>query len=116
MKGNAECERWYREDYLVRYPSPPHNKRPLEADAKENGFRLAKLRELQQRGAVLAQGAGRIIMTQSNTISSIQGGRERPEDILGRSRTVWQHYSTLFRGTKEAFEFGGSITYLQKER
>ncbi len=50
MKENPEHERWYREDYLVRYLSPPRNKEFLtEDECREHGFRLVERKVMPTR-------------------------------------------------------------------
>src|ERR687898_1005074 len=58
MKENPEHERWYREDYLARYPSPPRNKERLtEDECRKHGLRLVERERYTHEVSFLCRGA-----------------------------------------------------------
>lgn len=114
MQGNAGFERWYREDYLPRYPSPPRDRRPLtQADVLGYGFRLAGREGYENEVRFSVCGLAHYLTTQSNVISAVEDGGQHRERAL---RWLTDCLAPLFGRTEEVFEFGGYIVYLQKER
>lgn len=111
MKESPGFERWYREEWQ-RYPSPPRDRTPVTEDqARRHGFRLAGRQEYSNEATFSLPELADYLMSQSNVISAIREGRERPEPLRERLKTS---LSGLFREPEETFEFSGYIVYLQR--
>ena len=82
MKENPEHERWYREDYLARYPSPPRNKEPLtEDECRKHGLRLVERERYTNEVSFSAEELTSYLMTQSNVVVAIESGAESLESL-----------------------------------
>jgi SAM-dependent methyltransferase len=82
MKENPKHERWYREDYLVRYPSPTpqrgasHGRRVPQARAS------ALERETYTNEVPFsAEELASYLMTQSNVTATVEDEGESPESV-----------------------------------
>lgn len=112
IKSEANFERWYFGEHLVRYPSPPRNRRLLtETTAARHGFRLAQHENYTNEVRFSMREMTDYLMTQSNVSQALQTRDERPENVHDR---LLASVEKLFRYPEEIFEFGGYITYLQK--
>jgi SAM-dependent methyltransferase len=112
MKENPDYERWNRESYLTRYPSPPRNRQPLtDADAEGFGFHFAKREEFKNDIPFTIDQLVAYLMTQSNVIAALEGGKETLESVQ-----AWLADSLrpLFSRPTRTFLFGGDIWYLQR--
>ncbi|HKZ27314.1 MAG TPA: class I SAM-dependent methyltransferase [Rubrobacteraceae bacterium] len=111
MKENPKHERWYREDYLARYPSPPRNKEPLtEDECRKHGLRLVEKERYTNEVSFSVEELTGYLMTQSNVVGAIESGAESLESV--RTWLV-SSLTPMFRGPRETFRFGGVIEYLQ---
>ena len=111
MKENPEHERWYREDYLVRYPSPPRNKKPLTDDeCRKHGLRLVARESYTNEVSFSVEELASYLMTQSNVTAAVEDGAESPESV--RAWLV-ESVAPMFGEPRGTFRFGGAIEYLQ---
>lgn len=111
MKENPKHERWYREDYLARYPSPPRNKEPLtEDECRKHGLRLVEKERYTNEVSFSIEELTGYLMTQSNVVGAIESGAESLESVH-----TWlvSSLTPMFRGPRGTFRFGGVIEYLQ---
>ena len=111
MKENPKHERWYREDYLARYPSPPRNKEPLtEDECRKHGLQLVERESYTNEVSFSVEELTSYLMTQSNVVGAIESGAERLESVH-----TWlvSSLTSMFRGPRGTFRFGGVIEYLQ---
>ena len=111
MKENPEHERWYREDYLARYPSPPRNKGPLtEDECRKHGLRLVERERYTNEVSFSAEELTSYLMTQSNVVVAIESGAESLESV----RTwLTSSLAPMVRRPRGTFLFGGVIEYLR---
>ena len=74
MSGNADFEKWNRDHYLARYPTPPRNDR-LPADFDSSEYRLAACSsdEFIHEVEFTAEQLVRYLLTQTNVISAVEG-------------------------------------------
>lgn len=111
MKENSEHERWYREDYLARYPSPPRNKEPLtEDECREHGFRFVERESYANEVSFSVEELASYLMTQSNVVAAVESGAESSESVH-----AWlvSSLTPMFRRPRGTFRFDGVIEYLQ---
>ena len=111
MKENPEHERWYREDYLARYPSPPRNTGPLtEDECRKHGLRLVERERYTNEVSFSAEELTSYLMTQSNVVVAIESGAESLEN----ARTwLTSSLAPMVRRPRGTFLFGGVIEYLR---
>jgi SAM-dependent methyltransferase len=112
MKENPEHERWYREDYLARYPSPSRNKEPLTEDAcQEHGFRLVERESYANEVSFSVEElVASYLMTQSNVVAAVESGAESLESVH-----AWLvgSLTPMFGEPRGTFRFDGIIEYLR---
>jgi SAM-dependent methyltransferase len=111
MKENPKHERWYRENYLVRYPSPPRKGEPLTDDeCRKHGLRLVERESYANEVSFSAEELASYLMTQSNVTAAIEDRAESPESVR-----TWliSSLSPMFEWPRGTFRFGGVIDYLQ---
>jgi hypothetical protein len=111
MKENPEHERWYREDYLARYPSPPRNEEPFtEDECRKHGLRLVERERYTNEVSFSAEELTSYLMTQSNVVVAIESGAESLE-----SARTWltSSLASMFRRPRGTFLFGGVIEYFR---
>jgi SAM-dependent methyltransferase len=112
MQGNPAFERWFREEYISRYPSPPRNYQPFtEADASALGFEFVAREEYTNDVAFDLEAFAAYLMTQSNVIAAVEEGSESAEAVQTWLLTALQ---PLFPQPTASFEFGGPLWYLRK--
>lgn len=112
MIENAAFHRWYKE-YLERYPSPPRAKITFTAGSTNPyGFRILKEERYENTIRFSVEGLTDYLVTQSNVIAVVEGGREDIEEARSWLREVIR---SMFRCAKEEeFLFHAPIWYLQR--
>lgn len=114
MKGNPEYAFWNQNRYLARYPSPPRDRQPLEAEsAQTHGFTLMGEDSYENEVEMSAESLANYLSTQSNMIAAIESGSEGEQAAISWLKG---ELAKLFRLPKEVLLFKGSITYLRKSR
>jgi len=112
MNGNPEYERWNREHYLSRYPTPPRNHSPFtKRDAAGFGFDFISTENYYNDVDFSMEALACYLSTQSNMIASIESGRETAQEAL-----AWlnSQLAPFFSREMETFPFAGSIWFLRK--
>ncbi len=111
MKENPKHERWYREDYLVRYPSPPRKGEPLTDDEyRKHGLRLVERDSYTNEVSFSAEELASYLMTQSNVTATVEDEGESSESVRG---WLVESVAPMFESPRGTFRFGGAIEYLQ---
>jgi ubiquinone/menaquinone biosynthesis C-methylase UbiE len=111
MKENPRHERWYRENYLVRYPSPPRNKEPLTDDeCRSHGLRLVEWESYTNEVSFSAEELASYLMTQSNVTAAVEDEGENPESVR---EWLVESVAPMFGKPRGTFRFSGTIEYLQ---
>lgn len=112
-EGDAAFMRWHRESYLEKYPSPPRAWVSLDAEeTAHEGFRLLAHESLPNEIGFTPEGLTDYLLTQSNVIAAVEGGREE----IGEARR-WMKggVEPLFGGAPEvSFLFHAPVWYLQR--
>ena len=114
MEGAPAFNAWIRGMYLSRFPTPPRPRTTFGPDeAARHGFRFAG-QELYQNPVVFsAERRVDYLVTQTNVIAAVEGGREPLADVRQWLR---EGVEPLFADRPEAsFPFSGPIWYLQKQ-
>ena len=101
MEGNPKHERWYRENYLVRYPSLPRKGELLTDDeCRNHGLRLVERESYTNEVSFSAEGLTSYLMTQSNVTAAVEDGGESSESV----RTwLTSSLSPMFEGREALF-------------
>ena len=113
MAEGTEFQEWHREEYLVRYPSPPRAEIKFTAEnAEAYGFRLIREEWHTHIVSFTPERLVDYLVTQSNVIAAVEGGKEEIEE----ARTgLLQGVRPIFGNAKEKeFSFNAPIWYLQR--
>jgi SAM-dependent methyltransferase len=113
MTESPELRRWYAEKYLRRYPPPPRAELKFEADeVAKHGFRLLA-EDWRGHTVVLSkESLVEYLLTQSNVIAAVEGGREELEDARAR---LLEGLGPVFGDAREKeFLFDSPVWYLQR--
>jgi SAM-dependent methyltransferase len=111
MKENPKHKRWYRENYLVRYPSPPRDNEPLTDDeCRNHGLRLVEREIYTNKVSFSAEELASYLMTQSNVTAAVEDEGENPESVR---EWLVESLAPMFGKPRGTFRFGGAIEYLQ---
>jgi SAM-dependent methyltransferase len=111
MRENPTFERWSREVYLARYPTPPRHQQPLtDAEAMAAGFSVVTREHYTNDVVFTAPALAAYLMTQSNIIAALEEGAEDGDAIRAWLLT---ELAPLFPSERATFPFGGPIWLLQ---
>jgi len=113
IKGNDKYEKWNREEYLVRYPTPPRNNRPLaDFGASANGLQSSGYDQFIHEVEFTPEQLVSYLLTQTNVISPVEMGRE---DLQSVAHWLLKSVQPLFRGATELFQFTCEIRFLKRD-
>lgn len=113
MEGDPSFQHWFSKIYLNRYPSPPRNRTPFEADeARTFGFQFETRDVYENRVSFTREQLIRYLSTQSNLIAAIEGGAESLSDIEHRLHAELAAWFP--ENVEREFVFDGTIWFLQK--
>jgi SAM-dependent methyltransferase len=114
MLGNPEFRSWYREVFLERYPIPSRAEITFTAeDTRPYGFDLLRVEWHEHMVAFTLRGLEDYLVTQSNVIAIVEGGKE---DIEETRKWLAKRVKLMFGGAiKKEFIFNTPIWYLQLE-
>lgn len=111
MKENVEFKHWYRDHYLIHYPSPPRNNHSFtDEEAENHGFRFVERQEYTNDILFLVEELAGYLETQSNVIAAVEAGKESLEEI---HEWLVDSLTLLFGGSRATLEFGGYIWCLE---
>ncbi|KAM3113267.1 class I SAM-dependent methyltransferase [Phormidesmis sp. 146-33] len=111
MVSSLEFYRWFKTEYLVKYPTPP---RGMTTFAPENinpyGFHFIKEEQYENAIRFSLERLVDYLVTQSNVIAIVEGGRETIEETK-----TWlvEAIKPMFSSVEEEFLFSASIWYMQ---
>lgn len=113
-QGDEAFPRWHRESYLGRYPSPQRAWTNLTAeDAAREGFRLLAHESLPNEIGFTVEGLADFLLTQSNVIAAVEGGREGAREAR---RWIVETVGPLFGGDGEKpFLFHAPVWYMERD-
>ncbi len=110
MTENTEFYRWYKEEYLEKYPIPPRGKIMFTSEnVNPYGFRLLKEEWDKNIVGFSLEGIVDYLVTQSNVIAAVEGGKEKIEEV---KEWLTESIKSMFRNAKENFLFNAPIWYL----
>jgi len=113
MEENRAFQAWGRDHYLTKYPSPPRASVGFSAeDVEQVGFHFIGQEDYQNFVQFSLETLVDYLVTQSNVIVAVEGGKEKIEDVR-----CWltENLAPFFAGRAEAtFMFRGPIWYLRK--
>ena len=113
MQENAGFQTWAREHFLTKYPSPPRARVGFDAeDSEKEGFHFLGQQDYQNVVSFSVESLVDYLVTQSNIIVTVEGGRERIEDVR---EWLTENIAPFFGSRINAtFVFRGPIWYLRK--
>jgi SAM-dependent methyltransferase len=112
MEGNDSYEKWNREEYLARYPTPPRNSRPMdEIDASEYGLVPSGSDEFNHEVEFTPEQLVGYLVTQTNVISAVETGKEDLHSVMS---WLLNSVRPLFTNAKERFSFSCQIRFLKR--
>ena len=113
LQGDPGFKSWITSAYVKRFPTPPRNSRPLDDPSAERaGFQLVNQEKYTN---VVFFDCGQLIdylLTQTNVIAAIERGESTLDDIGTYLTTDVSSFFTSSK--KQAFDFGGPISYLRR--
>jgi len=112
MVRNPEFQGWYQE-YLARYPAPPRGEIGFTGENTDSyGFHLLKEERYDNTIRFSLEGLVDYLVTQSNVIALVEGGRESIDEArTWLTREIQPMFSSA--GEQE-FSFNAPIWYLQR--
>ncbi len=114
MEGNDRFEKWNREEYLTRYPTPPRNSRPMdEIDASRYGLVPSGSDQFTHKVEFTADQLVSYLGTQTNVISSVESGKE---DLQSVTNWLLNSVRPLFTDEKDKFLFSCQIEFFQSKQ
>ena len=112
MIGNADYEKWNREQYEVRYPAPPRNREPFtDSDALVFGFTSSVADQFPHEVKFTPDQLVNYLLTQTNVISSVEAGRE---DLQSVALWLLNSVQPLFAGSTGSFTFSCQMRFLKR--
>ena len=105
---------WFKKRYLIRFPTPPRNRIPLNSKGEfcPNGYALGGYEEYSYTESLTINRLIDYLVTQSNVIAAV----ERAGEPIGRA-TEWleNELPPFFASTSSViFNFGGPVYYLTR--
>ncbi|HEY2646500.1 MAG TPA: class I SAM-dependent methyltransferase [Candidatus Acidoferrales bacterium] len=96
MAHSNDFEVWNREQYLVRYPTPPRNNRPLaDSEASEYGLVPSGVDEFVHEVEFSPEQLVGYLLTQTNVISAVEMGKQ---DLKSVARWLSESVQPLLLG------------------
>lgn len=112
MRENPEYEKWDKQSYRARYPTPPRNNQTLEPDeAQKYGFQFVHQEPYSNDVSFTVEQLASYLTTQSNVIAAVEQGTESNESVYN---WLINELAPMFKVSAATFSFGGSIWYFQK--
>lgn len=75
MVENEDFRAWFKEAYMEKFPAPPRDRTPINADeAEKEGFRLCMDERFENRIAFSPESLISFVTSHSNVIASVEGG------------------------------------------
>ena len=112
MTGNDNYQKWSREQYLMRYPSPPRNNQTFaDSDALACGFVPSGFDEFVHEVKFTPEQLVSYLLTQTNVISAVETGRE---DLQSVANWLLNSIQPLFAGTAKSFSFWCDLQFLKR--
>jgi ubiquinone/menaquinone biosynthesis C-methylase UbiE len=112
MIENAEFHGWFKE-YLARYPVPPRGEISFTPENTDPyGFHLLKEERHENKIRFSLAALIDYLVTQSNVIALVEGGRENIEEARSWLTRVIE--PMFGRGGEREFLFNAPISYLQR--
>ena len=111
MNGNDDYEKWYREQYLVRYPTPPRNNQTLsDSDALAYGFVPSGSDQFVHEAEFTPGQLVSYLVNQSNLICAVEAGGG---DLQSVANWLLNSVQPMFSGSAEKFPFSCEIRFLR---
>lgn len=112
MTENTDYEKWDKQSYQARYPTPPRNNQPFSSDdAQKHGLHFVHQEAYSNDTAFTVEQLASYLTTQSNVIAAVEQGTESNESVCN---WLTGELASMFKASTATFSFGGSIWYLQK--
>ena len=113
MMENANFYKWYKEEYLEKYPIPPRAKIELtEKNVNPYGFRLLGEEWNENIACFSLEAIVDYLVTQSNVIAVVEGEKRKIEEVRAR---LMEGIKPVFGDAKERkFLFNTPVWYLTR--
>ncbi len=112
MSGDDNYEKWNREHYLARFPTPPRKSQPLtDTDAAAYGFEPSGSDQFVHEVEFTPDQLVSYLLTQTNVISAVEVGRE---DLQSVARWLLNSIQPLFARNVESFLFSCRIQFFKR--
>lgn len=113
MKEHPAFAKWFKGDYLARYPTPPRDRTTITAQfAQKHGLALRGEDEFTDEVRMNIDRFTDYQLSTTNVIAAVRNGNERFEDA---ARWIRASLAEFFQdATERTFLFSGKLWYLQK--
>ena len=111
MAGNAEYTRWYREEYLKRFPKPPRKENKWTQADLADGLLMEKQTEYDMEYVFSLDDFADFMMIQSNVNSKVESGEMAENEVR---EWMKESLSPIFEGKEKSLIFSGYSWYIRK--
>jgi SAM-dependent methyltransferase len=112
MSGNDDYQKWHREQYLMRYPSPARSNQTLaDSDALAYGFVPSGADKFVHEVEFTPDQLVSYLLTQTNVISAVETGKE---DLRSVADWLLNSIQPLFAGGAKSFSFWCDLQFLKR--
>ena len=111
MQGQSGFGEWYAKEFLLRYPKPPRDERPISVEeCSQYGFRFSSSETYTNEITYSLEQFIDYLLTQSNLSVPLAKGLETEATVRG-----WLRGSlpSFFKDEPKTLAYGGFIWYLQ---
>lgn len=113
MVGNDDYTRWYRDEYLRRFPKPPRKEDKWSQSDLTYGFVMEKQTEYDMEYSFTLDEFVDFMMIQSNVNAQIESGRVSADEIR---KWMIESLTSVFDGRERQLVFYGYSWYIRKKQ
>lgn len=113
MRENPEFENWLKDEFIVRFPTPPRDRRPLKDDKlRQYGFVVDQSENYQEDVTYTLEQLVGYMTTMTNTVAILKEGRVTMAETV---QWLMSSLEPFFRGQRACtFSHRGWIKFLKK--
>ena len=113
MVGNDDYTRWYRDEYLSRFPKPARKESKWNQSDLIDGFVMEKQTEYDMEYSFTLDEFVDFMMIQSNVNAQIESGRVSADEIR---KWIIESLTPVFDGRERQLVFYGYSWYIRKTK
>ena len=113
MVGNDDYNRWYRDEYLIRFPKPPRKESKWNQSDLVDGFVMEKQTEYDMEYSFTLDKFVDFMMIQSNVNAQIESGRVSADKVR---KWMIESLTPVFDGRERQLVFYGYSWHIRKKQ